>query len=246
MSVDVLFLSPHPDDTELFCGGTVAHLTSAGCEVVIADLTRGELASNGTPESRRAASLRAASILGVAERPVLGLPDGALDPHDDTQVEAVVRLIRAQRPRWLIAPWTEDRHPDHVAAGSLAHRAHFLAGIAGFVAGVGAPFRSERLLFHPCHHEVEVSVLVDVSPHVAAWRAAVEAYEDQFDRDAGAVETPINRPGFLDAALGRRARWGERIGVAHAEGFVSEAPWPVSFAHELGGGSTIEHPHETE
>lgn len=230
---DVMFVSPHPDDTELFCGGTVAHLTSAGRRVVIADLTRGELASNGTPEGRRDASLRAAAILGVEDRPVLELPDGGLDPRDDDQVEVLVRALRTWKPRWLIAPWAVDRHPDHEAASALARRAHFLAGVAQYATSAGYPFRPERLLFHPCHHEVEVSVLVDVSVHMETWRAALAVYADQFERTADRAATPINRPGFLDAEAGRRARWGQRIGVRHAEGFVSETPWPASFVREL-------------
>lgn len=233
MSCDVLFLSPHPDDVELFCGGTVAHLTRGGRAVVIADLTRGERASNGTPEGRRAASLRAAEILGVHERPVLGLPDGGLDARDTTQVDALVGLIRRFRPRWTIAPWPHDRHPDHEAAGEMARRAHFLAGLAAHEPERGAAFRSERLIFHPCHYEVEVSVLVDVSDHMQAWRAAVEVYDDQFRGGGDRVPTPINRPGFLDGAVGRRARWGERIGVAHAEGYVTEQPWAASFVDAL-------------
>lgn len=234
MSCDVLFLSPHPDDVELFCGGTVAHLAAGGRDVVVADLTRGELASNGTPETRREASLRAVGILGArVDRPVLGLPDGGLDPHAEDQVRAVVGLIRSLRPRWTIAPWTEDRHPDHEAAGQLARRAHFLAGIARHTPDAGPAFRSERLLFYPCHHDVEPSVLVDVSDTMDAWRAAVAAYDDQFTREEGRAATPINRPGFVDAEAGRRARWGQRIGVAHAEAFVTADPWPVSFVDAL-------------
>lgn len=241
MSCDVLFLSPHPDDVDLFCGGTVAHLAAGRRDVVIADLTRGELASNGTPESRREASLRAVAILGArTERPVLGLPDGGIDPHDDEQVVAVVRTIRELRPRWTVAPWIEDRHPDHEAAGHLARRAHFLAGIARHAPDAGPAFRSEKLLFYPCHHDVDPGLLVDVSEHMDTWSAAIAAYAEQFRRDEGRAPTPINRPGFVDAEAGRRARWGQRIGVAHAEAFVTADPWAVSFVDALRDGNPEE------
>lgn len=134
--VDALFLSPHPDDVELFCGGTVARLVEAGSEVAIVDLTRGEMSSNGTVEERREASLRAAEILGVKEeREVLGFPDGGVKEHDAQQLKVLVELLRVRRPQLLFAPYGVDRHPDHVAAGALARRAIFFAGLSRFAAG---------------------------------------------------------------------------------------------------------------
>lgn len=226
MTCDALFLSPHPDDVELFCGATVAVLASGGHDVVIADLTRGELASNGTPEERRACSLRACADLGASEdRPVLELPDGAIDPHDEAQLEALVGLLRELRPRWLFAPWVDDRHPDHEAAGALARRAHFFAGVGRKASARGAPFRSERLLFYPCHHDVTPTVAFDVGAGMDAWRRAVDRYESQFRRGEGTTATVINAPGFLTAHEGRRARLGRSVGADFAEGFVVEGPW---------------------
>ena len=73
-ALDALFLSPHPDDVDIFCGASVATLAARGRAVAIVDLSAGELASNGTPEGRRADSLRAAAALGLGEeRGVLGL-----------------------------------------------------------------------------------------------------------------------------------------------------------------------------
>ena len=50
--VDVLAFGPHPDDVELFCGGTVIRLGELGHSTAVCDLTRGERASHGTPEER--------------------------------------------------------------------------------------------------------------------------------------------------------------------------------------------------
>jgi len=223
---DALFLSPHPDDVELFCGATVAVLAAAGHEVLIADLTGGELASNGTAEERRACSLSAAADLGASDRrPVLGLPDGGIDPHDDAQLDALIDLVREHRPRWLFAPWIDDRHPDHEAAGALARRAHFFAGVGRRAPDRGPAHRSERLLFYPCHHEAPTHVAFDVGAGMEAWRRAVGRYESQFRRTLDTTATPINAPGFLAAHEGRRARLGQRVGVEFAEGFVVEDPW---------------------
>jgi bacillithiol biosynthesis deacetylase BshB1 len=218
--VKVLALSPHPDDAELFCGGTLAAFARSA-EVVIADLTRGEMSSNGTVELRQREADAAASALGVVRpRRQLGLPDAALDARDRTQVDGVVELMRAEGADLVLAPWPEDRHPDHVAAGRIARRAHALTGATA------------RLLFYPCHAEIEPSLLVDVSDTIEQWEAAVRSYASQF-LEAGGVPTPINRPGFVEQHRARRVRWGARRGVAFAEGLIFEGPWPVTAASLL-------------
>jgi bacillithiol biosynthesis deacetylase BshB1 len=219
--VKALFLSPHPDDAELFCGGTIASLVDRA-EVVLADMTRGEMSSNGTVELRAAESAAAAEALGVAlPREQLGLPDAALDVREARHVEAVTELLHRLEPDLLFAPWPDDRHPDHVATGEIARRA---------VALVAGP---PRLLFYPCHGEIEPTLLVDVSAVIDRWEAAVRCYASQF-LGADGVPTPINRPGFVDHHRNRRIRWGSRRGVEFAEGLIHEGPWPVS-PDELGG-----------
>ena len=224
--MSALFLSPHPDDVELFCGGTVAVLAGL-TEVRIADLTRGEMSSNGTVETRAAEAEAARRALGLdADRIQLGLPDAGLDARDAGQLQAIVGLIREVRPDLLFAPWIEDRHPDHVAAGELARRAVALAAEAGYGAG-GESFGPCRLLHYPCHSGVEPSILLDVSNTIEQWEAAVRSYPSQFLNDTG-VSTPINQPGFVDHHRLRRSRWGQIRGVEFAEAFVHEGPWPVS------------------
>jgi len=222
MKLDALFLSPHPDDVELFCGATVARLTAAGRRVCIADLTAGELASNGTVEGRRAASLEAAALLGAdSDRPVLGLPDGSIRADDDEQLRPLVELLRQKRPRAVFAPWPNDRHPDHVAAGELVVRALFFAGLKSHDS-VGEPHRVDRAMSYPCHYEAPVNFCVDVGATMDRWRAALECYADQFDPGRSRNPTPINRPEFLPAQEARRREWGRRSGCTHAEAFVVE------------------------
>ena len=46
--IDVIAFAPHPDDVELFCGGIMIRLADLGYRTGVVDLTRGELATNGT------------------------------------------------------------------------------------------------------------------------------------------------------------------------------------------------------
>ena len=76
MKLDILVLSAHPDDAEISCGGTIAKHISLGYKVGIVDLTRGELGTRGTPETRAKEAIEGARILGVNIRENLGFKDG--------------------------------------------------------------------------------------------------------------------------------------------------------------------------
>ncbi|MEM7677304.1 MAG: PIG-L family deacetylase [Myxococcota bacterium] len=132
-TLHALAVGPHPDDVELFCGGTIVRLVQQGHRVGILDLTAGELASNGTVPIRRAEAQAAAEVMGVALRDNLALPDGGLQPGtDDEQVRAAADAVRRLRPELMFVPWIQARHPDHSAAGHLMRKAAFVAGLTRY------------------------------------------------------------------------------------------------------------------
>jgi len=112
MKLDVLAIGAHPDDIELSCGGTVAKLVKQGKSVGILDLTRGELGTRGTPETRDAEAAEAARILGVRVRENLDLPDGNIEVNQTNKLR-VVQIIRKYKPDVLLFPHWLERHPDH-------------------------------------------------------------------------------------------------------------------------------------
>src|SRR5215472_1901637 len=127
MTVDVLAVSAHPDDVELTCGGTLVRLSSAGKRCGILDLTGGEMATRGTPEVRRREAERAAEILGAAVRQTLDFSDGGLRTSRAEEL-LLIDAIRRLAPRLILAPYPEDRHPDHARAGRLVTDSSFYAG----------------------------------------------------------------------------------------------------------------------
>ncbi|MBW7459094.1 PIG-L family deacetylase, partial [Paenibacillus sepulcri] len=74
-TVDILAFGAHPDDVEIGMGGTLAKHAHAGIKVAICDLTRAEMSSNGTVETRRQEAAEASAVLGLSSRSCLGLPD---------------------------------------------------------------------------------------------------------------------------------------------------------------------------
>jgi N-acetylglucosamine malate deacetylase 1 len=112
----VLVIAPHPDDEVLGAGGTIARLTDAGTEVVVAILTKGApplFAEKGAAQVRREA--RAAhERLGVARTVFLDQPAARLDqvPHHQLN-RAVDGLLREVSPDLLLLPFAGDIHLDH-------------------------------------------------------------------------------------------------------------------------------------
>ena len=110
--VDLLAIAPHPDDAELLCGGTLIRAADEGYRTGVLDLTAGELGSRGTPELRKAESERAAEIMGLSTRLGLGLPDARIRNDEESRAR-LIEMIRDLRPRTVILPYIEGRHPDH-------------------------------------------------------------------------------------------------------------------------------------
>src|SRR5438045_9550125 len=129
MSVDILAIAAHRDDVEQTCGGTLARMASLGHKTGILDLTQGELGTRGSAAERATEADAAAKILGVNWRHALDIPDGRVENTWENRLK-IARVIRRQRPRVVILPYWEGRHPDHYTASKLGYEACFLAGLA--------------------------------------------------------------------------------------------------------------------
>jgi len=212
---DILVFAPHPDDAEIGAGGTMARQARLGYRVVVCDLTRGEMASNGTTEERESEAAEAARLLGLAARENLGLPDRGLDPTPE-KVRAVAEAVRRWRPSVVLAPVAEDRHPDHASAGRLIREGIFNAGLARFDCA-GEPHRVGAVARYFVNHAGEPDFVVDISNVWELKRAALQAYSSQF-RPEGRRSTPLNQ-GYLEW-VELRDRWcGSLAGVERGEGF---------------------------
>jgi bacillithiol biosynthesis deacetylase BshB1 len=217
MQVDLLAVFAHRDDAELNCGGTLAKAARAGHRVGILDLTQGEMGTRGSAELRAAEAGRAAKALGVSIRENLELPDANITNEQSTR-ERLVRALRRFRPRVVIAPALEGRHPDHRIAAQLVRDACFLSGLAK-VAPDTEKHRPLKILHSLTYRQdfVKPSFVVDVSEDFERKLEAIRCYESQFDgaTQAGEVypsgeplEDVIRHYGVFYGTLIRR-RYGE-------------------------------------
>lgn len=225
--VDVLAFGPHPDDVELFCGGTMIRLAELGHTTAACDLTRGEKASHGTPEERAREAEAASAELGLRFRDNLGLRDTELAATPD-QIARVVAELRLRRPELVLAPWLEDRHPDHAAAGALVARAVMFAGVRNFAPEAGPRFQPRQLLYYAMRYRMPPSFVVDTSPAAARKARAIACYRSQLARREGAGPgdadpTLISAPGAIAAIEARDRYYGTMIGTSHGEPLRSPA-----------------------
>lgn len=218
-ALDLLAFGPHPDDVELFCGGLLIASARRGHRVGVVDLTRGEMASNGTAAQRAEEARAAAQVMGLHWRENLGLPDAGLAPGDERAALAIVGALRRLRPEVVLAPWRQARHPDHSAASALVTRAAFLAGLRRVLPDAGPPWRPTQLLYYPMRYRLEPSFLVDTSDVIEDKRRAIACYSSQVQQPADAAPTLIGAADALEALEARERAWGALIGARYAEAY---------------------------
>ena len=234
---DVLAIGPHPDDIELSAGGTVALLAASGRSVAIVDLTAGERATRGNPQSRAEEAAAAARALGVTDREGLGLPDGGVLARDPDQLAAVVDALRRHRPALVLTLHGNDDHPDHMEAAELVRRASYLAGLRNYPHAGNEPARPRRVLYAMGRRPFTPSLVVDVTAHYDAKRRALAAFASQFRRDPGdPLVTPISDPGFLELVEARDRTYGAMIGARYGEPFAEIGPAAARTAAALTEG----------
>lgn len=224
----VLAIGAHPDDIEIGIAGMTAQWTKEKIEVVYVDLTRAELSSNGDIETRQQEASAADSLLGV-RRINLGFLDRGIDGSAE-QLEAIVSLIRRERPTHLMYPYEVDRHPDHAACARLVTEALFNAGIRKYLPDLDA-YRPDSVYQYMINAYVEPDVCVDISDMIEVKKQALQCYASQFTPVNG-VQTPLT-DAYVERVVARERHFGSLIGVSYAEGLKRVRPYVVKQAGEL-------------
>ncbi len=232
MSLDVLALAAHRDDVEQTCAGTLLKMAQRGHRTGILDLTQGETGTRGTREDRAREAAEAARILQVSWREALDIPDGRVENSWENRLK-VVRILRQQRPRVLILPYWEGRHPDHYTASILGYEAAFLSGLAKLAITADAetaaepgestsPHRPFKIIYASLYRDVRPTFVVDITEQFETRFAALMAYQSQFsDQEAGSGIFPAQRE--IRARVESMARfYGMLGGVTYAEPFVQK------------------------
>jgi bacillithiol biosynthesis deacetylase BshB1 len=223
--LDVLAIAAHPDDIEQTCGGTLLRMAEMGYRTGALDLTAGDMGTRGTPERRIEESQRAAAIMKVAWRGNLRMPDARLENTIAGRM-TIAAEIRRLRPRVVILPYWEGRHPDHYRASEMCYEACFLAGLRK-LDPYTEPHRPFKIVYSSLYTNVQPSFVVDISAQFERRMQALLAYESQYGAvDQGSGLFPNEAE--IRERLGAVARfYGNLIGVHYGEPFVVKEPHRV-------------------
>jgi len=243
--LDILAIAAHRDDIEQTCGGTLLKAAQLGQRTGILDLTQGEMGTRGTAEDRAREAEDAARILKVGVRQALDIPDGRVENTWENRLK-VARVIRERRPRVVILPYWQGRHPDHYTCSTLGYEACFLAGLGkleihgleiereghkaqgGNVprsAGAGEalpPHRPFKIVYASLYFDIRPSFVVDITAQFEARLESIYAYQSQYtDQAAGSKDFPAHAE--IRERVAAMARfYGLLAGVQYAEPFVQK------------------------
>jgi N-acetylglucosamine malate deacetylase 1 len=217
--LDVLAIAAHPDDIEQTCGGTLLRMAQAGYRTGALDLTAGDMGTRGTVAQRLEESEAAARHLQLAWRGNLRFPDARLENSLPARMTLAGELRRL-RPRVVILPYWEARHPDHYRAGELAYEACFLAGLKKLDEGETVPHRPFKVIYSSLYANVTPSFVVDISAQFDKRMDALLSYRSQYGESHEGSDLFPNATEIRER-LGAIARfYGNLIGVRYGEPFV--------------------------
>lgn len=213
MSAEILLFGAHPDDVEWAIGGIALLLRDSGASMALVDMTKGEMGSRATVEARKVEARAAAKTLRAVARENLDLPDcGLIDSFESRRL--VASAVRRHRPKIVLAPLWQDRHPDHAAAGVIVQNSRLLCGLST-LDDPNPPHRPDAFLYYPIHNFHQPTFVVDTSAVFERKLELMRTYHSQFVQPA---------ENFLFRLESRDRYYGSLIGARHGEALVADQP----------------------
>jgi bacillithiol biosynthesis deacetylase BshB1 len=230
-TIDILAIAAHRDDVEQTCGGTLLVMQARGWRTGILDLTRGESGSRGTAAEREAEANEAARILNVTTREALDLPDGNVENTLANRLK-IAAVLRRLRPRVVILPYWQGRHPDHYTTATLGYEACFVSGLARVETPgpPNPPHRPYKILYASLYADVRPSFVVDITPHIEQRFESLAAYRSQYASQSTADSIFVPENDIRERTFATARHYGLLAGVRYAEPFVQKE---VGLAEDL-------------
>ena len=179
--LDYLFIGAHPDDCEIFAGGTILHLLQ-NYRVGICDLTQGELGTYGSIKTRQAEIKIANKQMNLSWRKTLKIKDGEIN-NDKKNISNVIDVIRKTKPKIIFTFTDECRHPDHSATHHLVKAACFLAGVRKYQPlkkSIYSVHRPDALLFFPEFYPLKkTNFIIDITSYWEQKKELIKCYHSQ-------------------------------------------------------------------
>lgn len=166
----VIAFGAHPDDCELFLGGTACLWARQGHHVKFVSTTNGDVGHwkmSGEPlAQRRIAEVTAAAKIMGNTVEVLDIHDGELMPTLENR-RTFTRLIRNWNADIVISHRPFDYHPDHRYTGILVQDSAYMVTVPFFCAETPALKKNPVFLYtfddfqKPCPFRPDIVVAID-------------------------------------------------------------------------------------
>ncbi|WP_149243832.1 PIG-L family deacetylase [Dyadobacter sp. 32] len=185
--VRVIVFGAHPDDCDLGAGGLAALYSSMGHKVKFVSLTNGDMGhqemGGGELANRRLKEAKeAGKRLGI-EYDVLDNHDGELLPTLENRMQ-VIRKIREWQADLVIAPRTNDYHPDHRNTGILVQDAAYLVIVPNILSNVPPLTKNPVFLYFRDRFQrpnpFRPDIAIDITSVIANKVDELDAHVSQF------------------------------------------------------------------
>lgn len=183
----IIFIGAHPDDCDIKGGGTAALFVGMGHQVKFLSVTNGD-AGHQTQGGGMLAKRRIAETQEVARR--LGVSYDVLDNHDGELLPTleirlqIIRKIREWKADVVIAPRSNDYHPDHRYTGVLVQDAAFMVGVPNVAPDVEPLRKNPVFLYFQDNFKkpnpFQPDIAVDITPVIEKKLAGLDAHQSQF------------------------------------------------------------------
>lgn len=185
--LQIIMIGAHPDDCDIKSGGTAALFVAMGHQVKFVSVTNGD-AGHQSEGGGMLAKRRIAETKEVAKR--LGVSYDVLDNHDGELLPTleirlqIIRKIREWKADVVIAPRSNDYHPDHRYTGVLVQDAAFMVGVPN-IAPDTPPLRKNPVFLYfqdnfKKPNPFQADIAVDITSVIAKKLDGLDAHQSQF------------------------------------------------------------------
>ena len=220
LPADVLAIAAHRDDVEQTCGGTLA---SHGRSWPSHGNSRSDTRRVWNQGHRRRSRTRSRRGGAVARGKLASSPRPARRrnrkyPGDRRKI---VRVLRQVRPRVVILPYWQARHPDHAIVATLGYEACFLSGLAKVETGA-PPHRPFKIIYASLYADVRPSFIVDITTFIDQRHQALMAYKSQYANQQTGSALFVPEEEIRERTFAEARHYGLLAGVRYGEPFVQK------------------------
>ncbi|NGM70640.1 PIG-L family deacetylase [Natronolimnobius sp. AArcel1] len=221
--MSILAIVAHPDDADIFCGGTLAKHADRGDDVQIVHMTSGEYGGIDTTEDelvsvRQEEARNSAAELGCG-CDFLEFNDGRIEQSLENRL-VIVDVIRNHQPDVILTHFNDDMHPDHRATSRLVSNAYYMASLPLVETEYDPHDPDNVYYFGKPTSAFDPSVYIDISDYQARKERAIDHHDSQveFLENHGGIDAEFDN--LIDGVRAEARVLGKRTGVEYAEGFA--------------------------